>query len=106
MSADKARWRALLTLIAALLLAVGVAACGDDDDETTGGSETAATGGQLIESNPQNGNVNLTVGSKNFTEQIVLGEIYAQALEAAGYKVEKKLNLGSELIAYQALTRR
>ena len=45
----------------------------------------------------------ITVGSKNFTEQIVLGEIYAQALEAAGYKVEKKLNLGSELIAMKAL---
>lgn len=32
------------------------------------------------------------VGSKNFTEQFVLAEIYAQALEAAGIKTEKKLN--------------
>ena len=105
MSADKARWRALLTLIASLLLAVGVAACGDDDDETTGGGgETAASGGKLIESNPENGDFTVAVGSKNFTEQIILGEIYAQSLEAAGYKVEKKLNLGSELIAKKALT--
>jgi osmoprotectant transport system substrate-binding protein len=43
------------------------------------------------------------VGSKNFTEQFVLGEIYAQALEAAGIKTEKKLNLGGTLIAYKAL---
>src|SRR5512138_606802 len=28
------------------------------------------------------------VGSKNFTEQFVLAEIYAQALEAAGVKVD------------------
>lgn len=43
------------------------------------------------------------VGSKNFTEQFILGEIYAQALEAAGYEVEKDLNLGSEQIALRAL---
>jgi osmoprotectant transport system substrate-binding protein len=43
------------------------------------------------------------VGSKNFTEQFVLGELYAQALEAAGIKVEKKLNLGGTLIAHKAL---
>jgi glycine betaine/choline ABC-type transport system substrate-binding protein len=85
--ADRARWRALLILIASFVLAVGVAACGDDDDD---GTETAAGtgGGDLIQSNPQNGDVTITVGSKNFTEQIVLGEIYAQALEAAGYRVE------------------
>ena len=33
----------------------------------------------------------------------MLGEIYAQALEAAGFKVKKSLDLGSELIAYKAL---
>ena len=40
--------------------------------------------------------VKITVGSKNFTEQKMLGEIYAQGLEAAGYTVEKELNLGDE----------
>lgn len=43
------------------------------------------------------------VGSKNFTEQFVLAELYAQALEANGIKVEKKLNLGGTLIAHKAL---
>jgi osmoprotectant transport system substrate-binding protein len=43
------------------------------------------------------------VGSKNFTEQFVLAEIYAQSLEAAGIKTEKKLNLGGTLIAHKAL---
>ena len=43
------------------------------------------------------------VGSKNFTEQFVLAEIYAQALEAAGMKVERKINLGGTLIAHKAL---
>ncbi len=50
------------------------------------------------------GDKSIAIGSKNFTEQFVLGELYAQALEADGYTVEKKLNLGSEQIADQALT--
>src|ERR1039457_1216797 len=46
----------------------------------------------------------LTVGSKNFTEQIVLGEIVAQQLERRlGDKVERKLDLGGTLLAQQAL---
>jgi osmoprotectant transport system substrate-binding protein len=43
------------------------------------------------------------VASKNFTEQFVLAEIYAQAFEAAGLKVERKINLGGTLIVHKAL---
>jgi len=43
------------------------------------------------------------VGSKNFTEQFIVAEIYAQALEAAGIKVDRKVNLGGTLIAHKAL---
>ena len=43
------------------------------------------------------------VGSKNFTEQFVLAELYAQALEASGIKVERRVNLGGTLIAHKAL---
>jgi osmoprotectant transport system substrate-binding protein len=46
----------------------------------------------------------LTVGSKNFTEQIILGEIVAQQLERRlGVKVDRKLDLGGTLLAQQAL---
>jgi glycine betaine/choline ABC-type transport system substrate-binding protein len=45
----------------------------------------------------------ITVGSKNFTEEFVLGEIYAQALRAAGYRVRTDLNLGSENAALNAI---
>ncbi|EJN04952.1 glycine betaine ABC transporter substrate-binding protein [Phyllobacterium sp. YR531] len=44
------------------------------------------------------------IGSKNFTEQFVVAEIYAQALEKAGVTVERRLNLGATLIAHSALT--
>jgi osmoprotectant transport system substrate-binding protein len=46
----------------------------------------------------------IRVGSKNFTEQFILGEMYAAALEGAGFKVERKINLGGTLIAHKALT--
>lgn len=95
------RLRALFALLAALVLALGIAACGDDDDDD--GDEGDGGSAQAIESNPDNSGVELTVGSKNFTEQIVLGEIYAQALEAAGYTVQTDLNLGSEQVALEAL---
>ena len=45
----------------------------------------------------------LRVGSKNFTEQFVVAELYAAALEAAGFKVERKINLGATLVAHEAM---
>src|SRR6266404_3915085 len=46
----------------------------------------------------------LVVGSKNFTEQVVLGEIIAQHLEHRLHqKVDRSLNLGGTLLAHQAL---
>lgn len=46
----------------------------------------------------------IKVGSKNFTEQYILAEMYAALLEKAGFQVERKINLGGTLIAHQALT--
>lgn len=46
----------------------------------------------------------LTVGSKNFTEQVLLSEIIAQHLERRlGRKVDRKLNLGGTLLVHSAL---
>jgi glycine betaine/choline ABC-type transport system substrate-binding protein len=93
--------RLLFALVACALLAVGIAACGDDDDESDSGN--GDTSAEAIQENPDNNGVELTVGSKNFDEQFILGEIYAQAFEAAGYDVKTDLNLGSEQIALRAL---
>src|SRR5881296_4023840 len=43
------------------------------------------------------------VGSTNFYEQVTLGELYAQTLEANGYKVTRKFNLGNREIVQPAL---
>jgi glycine betaine/choline ABC-type transport system substrate-binding protein len=104
------RLRALFALFAAALLALGVAACGSSDDSSSSTTEASSSSGTTdtsavtpIKENPDNNGIKLTVGSKNFTEQYILGEIYAQALEAAGYDVDTDLNLGSETIALKAL---
>jgi osmoprotectant transport system substrate-binding protein len=98
---SSARYKGLFALLAALVLALAVVACGDDDDDS--GDAGTETGSTAIEENSENNGVALTVGSKNFTEQIVLGEIYAQGLEAAGYDVSTDLNLGDEFVALKAL---
>ena len=46
----------------------------------------------------------LRIGTKNFPEQFLLGEIFKQALEARGFPVELKANVGSSEIIHQALT--
>ena len=61
------------------------------------------TGANAIKKNPANAGKTLNIGSKNFTEEFILGNVYAQALKAAGYNVKTAFNLGSEQIAYKAL---
>jgi osmoprotectant transport system substrate-binding protein len=77
------------TLAAATALALTLSACGGDD----GGGGTAA------------GSKDLTVrlASNDFTEQLILGEIYKQSLEKAGYKVDYKAKLGPREIVAPAL---
>jgi osmoprotectant transport system substrate-binding protein len=99
----KHRWLMLLTLLVA---ALAVAGCGDDDDDDGGGDGASTSGEQAsdqIQRDDANSGTEITIGSKNFTEQKILGEIYAQALEAAGYTVQKELNLGDEQTALKAL---
>jgi len=45
----------------------------------------------------------IVVGSKNFTEQVILGELVAQLLEAHDVPVDRRLNLGGSFICHQAL---
>jgi len=47
----------------------------------------------------------LRIGSKNFTESFIIAEIYAQALEAGGFTVVRRFNLGSTQIAMAAMQR-
>jgi glycine betaine/choline ABC-type transport system substrate-binding protein len=93
--------RRTIAALAATCLTLGLAACGSSDKGATGASDA---GGKTIVRDPANASKpTITVGSKNFTEQYILGEIYAQTLEAQGFKVKRRLNIGAEQVAYKAL---
>jgi osmoprotectant transport system substrate-binding protein len=95
-------------LLVAALAALTLAACGGDDEPATpqpGGAGAEATpeaSGQIV-NNPDNAKITLKIGSKAFTEQRVLGEIYAQGLAAAGYKTSTDLDLADQDVALAAL---
>jgi glycine betaine/choline ABC-type transport system substrate-binding protein len=93
----------LLVIAASLALAACGSSSSDSTSSSSSGSQTSASSGNTIQSNSANKGKTVTIGSKNFTEEFILGEIYAQALQAAGYTVKKQLNLGSEQIAYKAV---
>ena len=56
-------------------------------------------GGSASGSGGTNGD-SIVVASANFPENVIIGEIYAQALEQAGYSVERRLNLGAREVIY------
>jgi osmoprotectant transport system substrate-binding protein len=99
---SRGTFRLLLALLA-LLAALAMAACGDDDDD----DEPAGGGGQEASESadmPGEGKPAVTLGTKDFTEEFVLGELYKQALEAKGYTVNLKKNIGATEIIDKALT--
>jgi osmoprotectant transport system substrate-binding protein len=94
----------LAALLGALALGL-VAGCGSGDDESSSGASATPTPspGQTIKRDEANAKTSLTIGSKNFTEQRVLGEIFAQGLRAAGFDVRTSLDLGDEHAALKAV---
>ena len=74
-----------------MVLALPVAACGED---TTGDGSAQ----------PQGTELQLTLGTKDFTEQFLLGELYEQALAARGYKVTLRKDIGSTEVIDTQLT--
>src|SRR3954453_11653682 len=85
-------------LVLALACAVVIGACGGDDQRSAA-NRSGASGDQ-----PGAGKPAVRLGTKNFTEQFVLGELYAQALRAKGFKVDVKSDIGSSEVTDRALT--
>jgi osmoprotectant transport system substrate-binding protein len=100
-----------LTVLLGIVTAAALAACGSSSSSTTKtGSTPAATASTATNGSPAAaatgpgvGKPPVTVGDKNFTEEYILGSLYAQALAAKGYKVTVKGNIGSSEITYKAL---
>jgi osmoprotectant transport system substrate-binding protein len=74
----------------AACLALLLAACGGGDDALEGGTQP-------------NEQSSVTIGSTNFSEQLILAQMYAAVLEKAGVKVETRLNLGAREVVFPAL---
>src|SRR4051812_4058557 len=82
---------ATMAALAALLIAL-LAGCGGGDSKKPATTATAAARPQI------------TIGTKNFPEQFILGELYKQSLEANGFRVRLKSDIGSSEIVDGALT--
>lgn len=106
------RWLAL-----AAILLLGLAACGGGEQEAGGDAATdaAAEGteatagegggeGQLLSDNYDLSDVSIRFATKDFTEQLILGQLARQALEAAGASVDYTENLPSPAGPRDALT--
>ncbi|HEX8598349.1 MAG TPA: glycine betaine ABC transporter substrate-binding protein [Chloroflexia bacterium] len=98
-------------LLAAALLITGSAllsACGGPGGATNPTATTGNMMGGATTAAPTTSTGNqrpVVVSSKDFTEEVLLGEMYALALENAGVPVERKLNLGTTDVAQAALVK-
>ena len=90
-----------VALLLAVLAMLVFAACGDDDDDGGGGN---GGGGEQAAEQPGQGKPPVALGTKDFPEEFILGELYKQALEAKGYTVNLKKNIGSTEIIDKSLT--
>ncbi len=79
------------SILLILLLTLALAACGGASTGTGSGDSAATPKGPI------------TVASKGFTEQFILGQMYAQLLEANGFEVDEQLGLGTTDIIHAAM---
>ncbi|WP_207400538.1 ABC transporter substrate-binding protein [Actinomadura roseirufa] len=80
----------------AVVAALALSACGGGDDKGDDKNPLAGGGG---------GKGTITVGGANFPESGLIGELYAQALEAKGLKVSRKFNIGAREVYYDQVVK-
>jgi osmoprotectant transport system substrate-binding protein len=76
-------------------LLIGLTACGG------GGGSSGTTAPTTTASGPK---PTITLGTKNFGEEYILGQLYGQALQAKGFPVTYKGSFGSSELADKAIT--
>lgn len=76
-------------------VALSLAACGSGGGKKAASTPAGAAGA---------GKPPVVLGAGNFTEQLILGQLYTQALAAKGYKVTLKQDIASSQAIHQALT--
>jgi len=91
----------LARALAAGLLVGWLAGCGGGAGDS--GSDASARTAVEHDALPGTGRPLVKIGDKNFTEQFVLGELYAEALKAQGYSVVLNRDIGPTEVVMQAL---
>ncbi|MFP4311251.1 MAG: glycine betaine ABC transporter substrate-binding protein [Nitriliruptoraceae bacterium] len=84
------------------VLALILAACGGDDAADDAADDTPDVDVETDAIDVPDGPT-ITVASFNFPESEILGEVYATALEATGYPVERELNVGARELLFPEL---
>ena len=82
----------LVAVVVSAAVAVGLA-----------GPAGAKSLGHAAAAKPGAGKPTFVLGDKNFAEEYILGDLYQQALQAQGYTVKLKPNIGSTEVTYAAL---
>jgi len=92
--------RSILLTAATAVAALSLAACGASSDPTAPAAGGGAAGGSTARGGSTGA---IVVGSADFSESQVLGEVYAGALKAKGVNVSTKPNIGSREVYLKAL---
>lgn len=82
---SRIRTRFTVALAASAVAALALSGCSTGSDPLDGGSTTAPSGGSSD---------TITIGSQAYYSNEIIAEIYAQALEGAGFTVERKFSIG------------
>ena len=92
--------RLTLATLAVALAGTLLAACGSSSKSNSGSTSSSSS---AASSGPGAGKPAVTLGDKNFAEENILGQLYAQALRAKGYTINLKSEIGSTELIYKAL---
>lgn len=95
--------RLLAAGVVAVLAALVVAACGSSSSKSSSAAAGGGTSSASSSSAAAGGGGTLTLGTKDFTEEFIVGQLYRQALEAKGCKINYKENIGPTEIVDKAL---
>ncbi len=101
--------RSLTAVVVGVLVVGLIAACGSSSNSSSSStSASSASGGSSSSassssSGSSSSGGSLTLGTKNFTEEFIVGQLYRQALEAKGCKINYKENIGATEVVDKAL---
>jgi osmoprotectant transport system substrate-binding protein len=97
------RLRGALLLLLTAAVTLVVAACGSSNSPQKSSTAKQSKPPASSSSQPGKGKPAVVMGDENFPEEYILGSLYQEALQAKGYTVTLKGNIGSAELTYKAL---